>query len=178
VLGYEVARIIGAELAHGFITTFARFDLAQMLDLCWRIGSPADDPLMAEGVDFVGQLQGPNGLWEYAARPQASRWVTFDLLRSLLRLKGGANRRSGSAWNHAHRSSPTRGAESAVDPLQQCEQPIGLLLRQQPVTRCGVSGRLLRRLRARDGDRERRMGDHVAQSSTTTVRELSQYLFL
>ena len=39
VLGYEVARIIGAELAHGFLTTFARFDLAQMLDLCWRVGA-------------------------------------------------------------------------------------------------------------------------------------------
>ena len=40
-------------------------------------------------VAFVSELQGPFGLWEYAARPQASRWVTFDLLRSLLRLKGG-----------------------------------------------------------------------------------------
>ena len=39
VLGYEVARIIGAELAHGFLTTFARFDLAQLLDLCWRVGA-------------------------------------------------------------------------------------------------------------------------------------------
>ena len=89
MLGYEVVRIIGAELAHGFITTFARFDLAQMLDLCWRIGATADDPRVAEGVAFVGELQGPYGLWEYTARPQASRWVTFDLLRSLLRLKGG-----------------------------------------------------------------------------------------
>jgi len=88
VLGYEVARIIGAELAHGFITTFARFDLAQMLDLCWRIGATADDPRVAEVVDFVSGLQGPFGLWENAARPQVSRWVTFDLLRSLLRLKG------------------------------------------------------------------------------------------
>ena len=89
VLGYEVARIIGAELAHGFLTTFARFDLAQMLDLCWRVGATTDDPRVAEMVAFVSELQGPYGLWEYAARPQASRWVTFDLLRSLLRLKGG-----------------------------------------------------------------------------------------
>jgi hypothetical protein len=87
VLGYEVARIIGAELAHGFMTSFARFDLAQLLDLCWRVGAAADDPRVAEMVDFVGELQGPYGLWEYAARPQAARWVTFDLLRSLLRLK-------------------------------------------------------------------------------------------
>ena len=63
-LGYEVARIIGAKLAHGFITT-------------------------AEIVAFVRELQGPYGLWGYAARPQASRWVAFDLLLSLLRLQGG-----------------------------------------------------------------------------------------
>jgi len=44
---------------------------------------------VAEGVGFVSELQGSFGLWEYTARPQASRWVTFDLLRSLLRLKGG-----------------------------------------------------------------------------------------
>ena len=89
VLGYEVARIIGAELAHGFMTTFARFDLAQLLDLCWRIGATTDDPRVAEMVAFVNELQGPFGLWEYTAQPQVSRWVTFDLLRSLLRLKGG-----------------------------------------------------------------------------------------
>jgi len=89
VLGTEVARIIGAELAHGFITSFARFDLAQLLDLCWRIGATTEDPRVAEVVGFVSEVQGPFGLWEYAARPQASRWVTFDLLRSLLRLKGG-----------------------------------------------------------------------------------------
>jgi len=88
VLGYEVARIIGAEVAHGFITTFARFDLTQVLDLCWRIGATAGDPRVAEGVAFVSKLQGPFGLWVYAARPQVSRWVTFDLLRSLLRLTG------------------------------------------------------------------------------------------
>ena len=81
-------RIIGAELAHGFMTTFARFDLIQMLDLCWRVGATMDDPRVSEIVSFVGELQGSYGLWEYTARPQVSRWVTFDLLRSLLRLKG------------------------------------------------------------------------------------------
>jgi hypothetical protein len=37
-------------------------------------------------VSFVRQAQGSYGLWEYNPRPQASRWVTFDLLRSLSRL--------------------------------------------------------------------------------------------
>lgn len=85
-LGFEAARVIGAEPARGFLTYYARFDLAQMLDLCWRVGATRDDARVAGLVEFVQELQGPYGLWEYAARPQASRWVTFDLLRSLSRL--------------------------------------------------------------------------------------------
>jgi hypothetical protein len=85
-LGFEVARLIGAEPAHGVFTYFARFDLAQVLDLCWHVGAPLDDPRIAEMVSFVRQAQGPYGLWEYRPRPQATRWVTFDLLRSLSRL--------------------------------------------------------------------------------------------
>lgn len=37
-------------------------------------------------VIFVSDVQGPYGLWEHTPRLQASRWVTFDLLRSLSRL--------------------------------------------------------------------------------------------
>ncbi len=88
VLGFEVARTIGVESAHGFMTSFARFDAAQVLDLCWRIGASADDPRVAGLAAFVAGLQGRYGLWEYAGRPQASRWVTFDVLRSLSRLGG------------------------------------------------------------------------------------------
>ena len=85
-LGYWVARTVGAEPARGFLTYYARFDLAQILDLCCRVGATREDERIAELVDFVRELQGPYGLWEYSARPQASRWVTFDLLRSLSRL--------------------------------------------------------------------------------------------
>jgi len=85
-LGFEVARTIGAEPTRGFTTFFARFDLGQVLDLCWRIGASREDDRVAELVASVEGLQGPHGLWEYPARPQATRWVTFDLLRSLSRL--------------------------------------------------------------------------------------------
>ena len=84
--GFEVARLVGAEPAYGFISHFARFDLAQVLDLCWRTGYGGDDPRVADLVAFVAGLQGPYGLWEYAARPQVSRWISFDILRSLSRL--------------------------------------------------------------------------------------------
>ena len=85
-LGFEVARLIGVEPARGFLTFFARFDLAQILDLCWRTGATLEDERIAEMATYVRDLQGPYGLWEYMPRPQASRWVSFDLLRSLSRL--------------------------------------------------------------------------------------------
>jgi hypothetical protein len=85
-LGFEVARLVGAEPVRGFLTFFARFDLALMLDLCRRVGATLEDERVADLVAFVSGLQGPYGLWEYAARPQASRWITFELIRSLSRL--------------------------------------------------------------------------------------------
>jgi len=85
-LGFEVARIIGAEPPRGAFTYYKRYDLAQVLDLSARIGVSLEDPRLAENVRFVKELQGPYGLWEYARRPEISRWVTFDLLRSLSKL--------------------------------------------------------------------------------------------
>ncbi len=85
-LGFEVARLLGAERLQGFFTYFARFDLAQMLDLSWRVGASLEDERIASMVAYVQSLQGSYGLWEYPARPQVSRWVTFDLLRSLSQL--------------------------------------------------------------------------------------------
>jgi hypothetical protein len=85
-LGCEVARLIGAEVARGFLTYFARFDLALVLDLCWRVGASREDERIGNLVEAVRDWRGPYGLWEYEPRPQASRWVTFDLLRSLSRL--------------------------------------------------------------------------------------------
>ena len=85
-LGYEIARLTGAETARGFFTFFARFDAVQILDFCWRIGATSEDERVADLIDFVQEQQGDFGLWEYSSQPQASRWITFDLLRSLARL--------------------------------------------------------------------------------------------
>jgi hypothetical protein len=85
-LGFEVARTIGVEAARGLFTYYARFDLVLILDLCWRGGATQGDERVAKIVEFVQEVQGPYGLWEYVPRPPASRWITFDLLRSLSRL--------------------------------------------------------------------------------------------
>jgi hypothetical protein len=85
-LGVEVARLVGAEAMRGGLTYFARYDAALVLDLCWRVGAAMTDPRVASLVQFARDQQGPMGLWECRVRPQASRWLSFDLLRALSRL--------------------------------------------------------------------------------------------
>ena len=85
-LGFEVARRLGLERPRGTFTYFKRYDVAQILDLSWRVGASLEDGRVADNVRFVQELQGPYGLWEYQRHPEVSRWVTFDLLRSLSRL--------------------------------------------------------------------------------------------
>jgi hypothetical protein len=86
-LGFEVARLVGAEAPRGFLTYFARHDLGLMLSLCSLVGATIDDERVAALRDFIYSRQGAFGLWEYTARPQVSRWVTFDILRALARLE-------------------------------------------------------------------------------------------
>ena len=85
-LGFEAARLIGAESTRGGFTYFKRYDVAQILDLSWRVGAGPEDERVAANFAFVKELQGPYGLWNYNPHPEAARWVTFDLLRSLTRI--------------------------------------------------------------------------------------------
>jgi len=87
-LGFEAARTIGAEASTGYFTYYARFDPAQLLDLCRRIGASVDDTRVKNLVEYVNSQQGPYGLWEYLPKPHCSRWITFDILRSLSMLTG------------------------------------------------------------------------------------------
>lgn len=85
-LGLEVARLVGAEPVRGFFTYFARFDLALLLDLCGRVGISKNEPRLADLLEFIHSQQGKYGLWETTDWPQAARWLTFDLLRSIRRI--------------------------------------------------------------------------------------------
>jgi hypothetical protein len=85
-IGYEVARLAGAEMPRGFLTYFARFDLGLILDLCARVEISREDPRVADLISYVLSLRGKYGLWEYRDKPHISRWLTFDLLRSMARL--------------------------------------------------------------------------------------------
>lgn len=82
-LGFTIARLLGLEKSIGRITYMAKFDIAHILNLCWRVGATQDDERVFDFIDFIKLEQGEYGLWDYIAHPQATRWLTFDLLRSL-----------------------------------------------------------------------------------------------
>lgn len=82
-VGFETARSIGAEESTGFLTYYARFDLGHILKICVRLGASLDDHRVEGLVQFVIDQRDENGLWGYASKPQASKWVTYDLLRTL-----------------------------------------------------------------------------------------------
>jgi hypothetical protein len=88
-LGSELARLVGVERAAGFITFYARFDLAFLLELATRAGAAADDRRLADLVAFLESRRESHGLWQHPAHPELSRWLTFDLLLSLRRLASG-----------------------------------------------------------------------------------------
>ncbi len=88
-LGFEVMRVIGVEPTRGFFTYHSKFDLALLVDLCGRIGASRQDPRVDQLVTFLLSLQSSQGIWEYVNHPEASRWLTYDLLKSLNRLDIG-----------------------------------------------------------------------------------------
>jgi len=85
-LGVEVARMVGVEKQSGFFTYFARNDPALLLDLCWRVKANLEDERVRALFAFVVELQGQYGLWETPSYPRISRWLSYDLLRSLSRI--------------------------------------------------------------------------------------------
>jgi squalene cyclase len=86
-LGFMVARIIGLEKSIGQITYMAKFDIAHILDLCQRVGATQDDDRISDLIEFVKNEQGEYGLWENPRYPQVTRWLTFDLLRTLTKIE-------------------------------------------------------------------------------------------
>jgi hypothetical protein len=88
-LGTEVARLTGVDEVPGFITSYARFDLAFVLELASRAGASADDPRVRDLLAFLESQRGPAGLWEHPERAELGRWLTFDLLASQRRLESG-----------------------------------------------------------------------------------------
>jgi excinuclease ABC subunit A len=88
-LGTEISRLRGYEPATGFITFYARFDLAYVLEIASRAGATVADERVADLVGFLRARCGEAGLWEHPAHPELTRWLTVDILASLRRLADG-----------------------------------------------------------------------------------------
>jgi hypothetical protein len=82
-LGFNVARYIGVEPHRGALIYHAKFDPALLLALCARVGASKSDPRVGDLIDWVIEQQGHYGLWDYSPHPEVSRWISFDILRSL-----------------------------------------------------------------------------------------------
>jgi len=85
-LGFQIARLIGIEPTTGYFTYHARFDPGFLLELCWRLGTGVQEERIQALIAFIQQERGVYGLWEYKSNPLANRWMTFYLLRSLIKL--------------------------------------------------------------------------------------------
>ena len=87
--GAEVSRLCGVEEPMGFVTFYARFDLAFLLELASRVGVSRNDRRMGElAVEMEGR-RNDAGLYEHPVYPHLSRWLTLDVLTSLRRADQG-----------------------------------------------------------------------------------------
>jgi hypothetical protein len=105
-LGSELARLVGVDTTGGFITFYARFDLAFLLELATRSGAAADDPRVADLIAFLESRRARSGLWEHPSHPELSRWLTLDILLSLRRVQQGDW--VGAAFRTSFRAYPRR----------------------------------------------------------------------
>jgi hypothetical protein len=90
-LGFNVARYLGFEPFRGALTYHARFDPALVLSLCSQVGAYRSDSRVEGLIQWLVEQQGPYGLWDYEPNPEATRWVTFEILRSLRGIDDGAD---------------------------------------------------------------------------------------
>lgn len=86
-LGFVISRLLGFEPSSGWITYYPRLDPAHILNLCVKIGASIEDKRVKALTQFVESLKGKNELWNCTLHPQANRWLTYDLIKSLKELQ-------------------------------------------------------------------------------------------
>jgi hypothetical protein len=86
LIGFETARLTGYQRVTGFMTHFARFDIAFILSLAARCGASRDDSRVEA---IAAKLEGfGDALLPCRVNEAARRWVTYDVQRSLRLLTG------------------------------------------------------------------------------------------
>ena len=87
VLGFDVSRTVGYEGTTGTLTYYAKLDHLLTLNLSWRIGVSEDDRQLQNLVNFIKKSVNQFGLLKYLPNPLATRWITYDLKKSLQNLR-------------------------------------------------------------------------------------------
>ena len=82
-LGFNLARILGFEPIKGLFTFFAKFDPLLSLMLAKKIGADLNDERVVKLYGFIKSALNENNLFEYKSRPQASRWISYGILKTL-----------------------------------------------------------------------------------------------
>ena len=88
-LGFEACRMAGINSFHGFLTLYAAFDPAQILELCAQMGAGEPDSRVKTLVNLISSQKQSDGMWSYPQKPQSAPWVTFSILQSLKRISKG-----------------------------------------------------------------------------------------
>jgi hypothetical protein len=88
-IGFEVSRGVGAEPYRGFFTYFARSDPGMLLELGRRVGFSVTERRIDALRRFILSERAASGLWHYRRKPQVSGWVSFFLIRTLMRGETG-----------------------------------------------------------------------------------------
>lgn len=89
-IGFDTARTFGMEPVRGFFTYYRVYDLALILNLCWRLAVSLEDERVRKILSFVLEKRNAFGLWDYPDHPQAARWISYDLTRSFQQLSNQA----------------------------------------------------------------------------------------
>ena len=89
-IGFDLARLLGYETVRGFITFFGKYDPLLTLWLCSKIGADREDKRVDSLIHFIEDQCTASGLWHYLHRSEASKWVSFEIIRCLrnIPLKG------------------------------------------------------------------------------------------
>ena len=86
--GFDLARVMGRQPLVGFISHYARFDVLTVLNLAADIGADMSDDRVARFVAFAEAQAEPQGFVSCAAAPELSRWLTYETLRVVARVRG------------------------------------------------------------------------------------------
>ncbi|MGD9202213.1 MAG: hypothetical protein PVI26_11660, partial [Chitinispirillia bacterium] len=82
-IGFDLARTLGFEPIRGLFTFYAKYDPLLTLWLCKKIGADLSDERVEKLYKFIKDNIPSDKLFIYSSRPEASKWVHYEILQIL-----------------------------------------------------------------------------------------------